>query len=247
MRTHLLDELRERIAAVGCRPAANAGGTVRAGWGGALGVGVMHEWFGAALPVRPEWIPPLCILTDLAARGLEGAAGRLVVWIGSRCRPSAFMLAHWSALASASVFLDPPDDATRLWLIDLAARSPGVAAVIADGSGLSMPATRRIQIAAGHGSALCLIARPEWERASLSAACTRWRVQSEASQDSRPRWSVALLRDKGQAGFRDRSPAPSPSGGEGWLVEWSDEEGCIGVAAGVVRAARRASLAAATA
>jgi hypothetical protein len=239
MRTNLLDELRERIAVVGCHPPMESGRIIHPVWGGALGVSVMHEWFGASLPSRPHWAPPLCILTDLASLSLEGASGRLAVWIGGRCRPSVFMLARRPVLLRASVFLNPPDDAARLWLIDLAARSSGVAAVIADGSGLSMPATRRVQIAASHGGALCLLARPEWERAALSAACTRWSVRPEASQESRPRWSVALLRDKADRGLRERAPA--------WLVEWNDEEGCLGVVAGVGRAACRSDLDAASA
>jgi len=155
------------------------------------------------------------------------------------------MLARSPALARASIFLDPSSSAARLWVIDVAARSAGVAVVVADGSGLSMPATGRVQLAAGQGGALCLLARPEWERSVLSAAQTRWLVRHEISDDRRPRWNVTLLREKARSGFMERSPAAPPSGG--WLVEWHDEAGCIGVAARVGRAARHKTIVAASA
>lgn len=237
--------MRERIAAVECRTPVDAVHPVHSAWGGTFACGALHEWFGASLPARPEWVPPLCLLSDLAARAVEEGSDRLVVWVGKRCRPSAFMLARSAAMARASIFLEPSSSAARLWVIDVASRSPGVAVVIGDGSGLSMPATRRLQLAAGQGGGLCMLGRPEWERGVLSAAQTRWLVRHEVSDERRPRWNVTLLREKARSGFMERSPAAPPSGG--WLVEWNDEAGCIGVAAGMGRAACRQNIAAASA
>jgi len=111
-------------------------------------------------------------------------------------------------LLRQSIFIDPPDDMSRLWAIDLAARCPAVAAVVADGSRLDMAATRRLQLAAEAGSALVLCARPPSEIDHLSAATTRWRVRCALSADKIPRWNVELLRCKGMR----------PDGQ--WTVEW---------------------------
>lgn len=67
----------------------------------------------------------------------------------------------------------------RLWAIEQAVRCPGVCAVIADGAGFDLAATRRLQLAAA--DALLLVARPHERRPTLSAASTRWRVRAEPS------------------------------------------------------------------
>ncbi len=109
---------------------------------------------------------------------------------------------HAEQLFSRSLLLDPAHDEARLWAIDGALRCPGVAAIVADGSTLSMVATRRLQLAAAEGGALALIARPPWEARELSAATTRWRVR-RAPRSPRPdarvpmRWQLQLLRAKG--------------------------------------------------
>jgi hypothetical protein len=153
----------------------------------------IHEWFGGDRAGR-GWAPPLGILLHLALRSLEGSPG-CVVWVGRRCWPYPRVLNR--AGLQRSIFVDPPDGASRLWTIDLAARCPGVAAVVADGSGLDMAATRRLQLAAESGSALVLCARPPDEVDHLSAASTRWRVRCAPSADTTPRWIVELLRCKG--------------------------------------------------
>ncbi|QDV04901.1 hypothetical protein Poly30_03950 [Planctomycetes bacterium Poly30] len=90
----------------------------------------------------------------------------------------------------------------RLWAIDTTLRCPGVTAVIADGSGLPMAATRRLQLAAASAGALVLLARPPEEVREISAATTRWMVTREAVPDEEmsrasPRWRLALIRAKG--------------------------------------------------
>ena len=79
-----------------------------------------HEWFGLAGAGGSRWIPPLGILLHLTGLCAEGS----VVWIGRRCWPYLQVLgpAERQVLVRRSVFVDPPDDASRLWTIDLAAR-----------------------------------------------------------------------------------------------------------------------------
>ncbi len=114
-------------------------------------------------------------------------------------------------LIERSIFAAPKDASLRLWTIDTALRCPGITAVVADGSGLGMAATRRLQLAATSSEALVLLARPPGEEREVSAATTRWRVRRRESTCDGPAWSVTLLRAKGaQQLHRSRIAAPRP-------------------------------------
>lgn len=168
-----------------------------------LACGALHEWFttcesgddGRAAPA----FPPLSIFIALARRALIPERSALL-WIGRACWPYPPALAD---LLPVSIFIDPPTDVERLWATDLALRCRAVGAVIADGQRFSMPATRRLQLAAAAGGTPCFLFRPSHELRELSAAKTRWRVSPHpASQDpspppSTPSWTVHLLRCKG--------------------------------------------------
>ncbi len=142
-----------------------------------------HDAAGPSSPraSRTDDAPPLLVLTHLASRSLLTAPQRLVLWIGQRIWPSVHALIDRDdphrALLTASVLIDPPDDASRLWAIDLALRSPGVAAVIADARGLDLAATRRLQLAGASGAtAIGLLVRSHRDAGELSAASARWRI-----------------------------------------------------------------------
>ena len=175
----------------------------------------LHEWFG--LTDAPRWIPPLGILLYLVNQSLTGEGSRAVAWIGRHCWPFLHGLppADRNVLLARSIFIDPPDEMSRLWAIDLAARCPATAVVVTDGSGLNLAATRRLQLAAESGSARVLCARPPREMNHLSAATTRWLVRSAPSADKIPRWNVQLLRCKGM----------QPDGQ--WTVEWKSAQGGV--------------------
>ncbi|MFG0330626.1 MAG: ImuA family protein [Phycisphaerales bacterium] len=177
-----------------------------------------------------RWFPPLAILTHFAWRLLEPGAIRAgesiendmdatdgwIVWIGARVRPSVWPLARTrdeaspvspeSELLRRSIFLEPPDEASRVWAIDLALRCPAVRGVIADGSGLDAAATRRLQLAAEAGRSLGLLARPPTESREISTATTRWVVRPASPADwssasieapRAPGWTVELRRSRG--------------------------------------------------
>ena len=221
----------------------------------------------------------------IGAPGVPGAG--YVVWIGRRIRPYPHLLlrghggigriagfrqstanARDRLLLERSLFIDPPDDGTRLWAIDLALRCDAVTAVIADGRGLSMPQTRRLQLAAEASGALVLLARPPEEEAELSAAMTRWRITPAPSSTDRPRWIIELLRRKGARGGlnvtaagRARATRPptiveepitdgfvhfrepgagTEAGMRRWLLEWNHVQGVVAVPADVVDRSREA-------
>ncbi len=208
-------------------------------------------------PRRVPWTPPLRILATLAERARGGipSAGGWVCWIGSKVwpYPRALIprerLSVWGEpgrtpdesagvsgstdLLASSLFVDPPDDAVRLWAIDLALRCKALAAVVADARGLTMAASRRLQLAAEktskNGGPLVLLARPPADRATPSVAGTRWLVNNvhhERSSSMNPRWSIEVLRWKGRgrASPPGLSLAASSEAGRRWTLEWRHAE-----------------------
>lgn len=209
----------------GCTPTLNARSVLRTGWEsidsaliGGLARSVVHEWFGSAGP-------PLALLIHLASRAIadqEPMSSHPVLWIGRQCWPYPHVLnapGH-RLLLRRSIFIDPPDNPSRLWTIDQALRSRGLAATIADGRGMTMPHSRRLQLAAEAGGALALLARPTDELDSLSASATRWLVRPMPSPPFKPRWIVELLRCRG------RQPATEAQ--HRWALELDRATGSVG-------------------
>jgi hypothetical protein len=220
------DWLQERLADMGAGT-GHHGSTVATGWDRAgsgsggrvaeLRRGAVHEWFGLfdaddqAPPVggRGEWSPPLLILAHLVRQSASKDSLPWTAWIGRRVWPTAHNLAGDDAanagpLLRRAVLVDPGSPADRLWAIDAALRaSPdgsetgGGLVVVADGSGLDMAGSRRLQLAAESGGAMALIARPPHELSRLSAASTRWKVSRAVSRTGSIAWSVRLVRGKG--------------------------------------------------
>jgi hypothetical protein len=162
------------------------------------------------------------VLVHLSIQALKSAEisqGRLV-WVGQAVWPCVFALAstddgYRAVDRSLFVRVMRPDE--RLWATDLALRSGAAAAVIADGSGLNLAGTRRLQLASEAGGALCLLARPPWEQSLLSAASTRWLVRFCSSSVATRRWTVELLRCKGMQPAAE-SMGCATSGGL-WILE----------------------------
>jgi protein ImuA len=202
--------------------------------GDGLRVRALHEWFaGGSESHDPDWSPPLLPLIDLVRRGFVAGLVSRIVWIGGRVFPYPLTLARHEGMLPASVFVDPPSAAARLWAIDLALRCGAPTAVVADGQGFTLPHTRRLQLAASAGRGIALLARPSSESHTLSAATTRWRVESCPSHNSRVGWTLTLLRNKDHPSFTDDARASN--------MEWKDGEGLVAVPAVVERGAGAAS------
>jgi len=192
---------------------------------GGLQRGAVHEWFGVNGEVRGDrWVPALGVMVHLARRivrtGQGGPrrvrAGGLVVWVGERSWVYPWSVgadAVGRAVLARSVFVAARTRDERVWAVEVALRSVAAGVVIADGSGLRMPDSRRLQLAAGSGMGLGLLVRPAWERGELSAAQTRWLV--------RP----ALVGGRGVA-----SRAAGVEAGGGMRLAGREEEGEAGVA-----------------
>ena len=145
--------------------------------------------------------------------------------------------ARSDGLLARSLWVTPPNADGRLWAVDLALRSPAVGVVLADGSGFSMAATRRVQLLAAEHGVGALLVRPPWERGELSAAQTRWQVcwhparALGADGVPRPRWRVRLLRCKGVQTVKTQSA---------WILEWDGDTGALHLPAELADPARPA-------
>lgn len=169
--------------------------------------GAIHDWMAIRHPDRPgtsSHALPLCVLVGLVGKKLIDHPNRgRVLWIGRRCWPYPPSLVGSSGdrrLLERSVFVDPPTRDERLCATDVALRSSAALVVVADGAGLTMAGSRRLQLAAEAGGTVGLLARPHSERGELSAAATRWLVSPgpvDGADPARPTWTVELLRRKG--------------------------------------------------
>src|ERR1035437_4351696 len=167
----------------------------------ALAPSHVHEWHPAHDFPGNAWYPPLTLLTMLALS--VNPEGR-VLWIGRRCWPAFQLLCSLpiqetpQARLRRSTFLDPLTDAERFWAIGQGLRCAGVGCVVADGSGMPVTVSRRLQLAAETGRAVGIIARPPWEIDEPSYATTRWRVQARESHTNSPQWEIEQLRCRGR-------------------------------------------------
>jgi len=195
-----------------------------------LGPGA-HEWF--ASDADGVDAPPLAVLIDLARR--HAGETRCVAWIGRRCWPHPHALVRRvpegeadHRLLQRSIFVDPPSRNESLWAADAALRRGAL--VVADASGLTMPASRRLQLAAASGRTHALLARPPGDRRSLSAARTRWLVRPAAEERDAPTWTVQLVRCKGvQPGIgRARRWVAQRDHATGAITKWQARD--VGVA-----------------
>lgn len=208
-----------------------------------LALGRVHEWYmdgGDAADVSarsgPQSEAPMCLFAEIARRALASRTLARVVWVGCESCPYP---RHLGEACGASVVVDAParDLVGRLWAIDLLLRSSTPMLVIAHVQRMTLAQTRRLQLAAGCGQGLCLLGRPVRELTSLSAAATRWRVRPMPTLGGRPRWTVALLRNKDHPERMDASPE--------WMMELDGAAGLVHLPAvagdGSAAAARSAS------
>ncbi|MBT3790083.1 MAG: hypothetical protein HN725_05105 [Alphaproteobacteria bacterium] len=111
-----------------------------------------------------------------------------------------------------------------LWALEEGLQSTALCAVLGEVSDLSFTASRRLQLAAEARGVPALVLRHDSQSHAVSAAQTRWRVESEKT-----RWRVEPARN-GTAGYDIRwklnllrcRGATADSQLEDWQVEWRD-------------------------
>ncbi len=191
----LLDRLRAKLARLDhgarIRQVLPLGLADRVLPGGGLARGCLHELCGA--PDRA------------AAAGFAAALlGRLamdghVAWIGPRDDLFAPGLSALGLAPERLIVVRARARDARLWALEEALRSPGLAAALAEVDRLSLTQSRRLQLAAEARGVTAFLLRPLAACDAPSAAVTRWRITALPTPPGwgLPRWQVELFRCRG--------------------------------------------------
>lgn len=204
---------------------------------GGLAVGALHE-AAAARGGLPDEAAATLFLAALAARR-QGP----VLWALARRDLFAPGLAGVGLGPERVLYAECGRDEDVLAVMEEGLRHGGLAAVVGEARRAGMAATRRLQLAAEEGGTPAFLLRrrrkpAEDPLAVPSAAVTRWRIASAPSSPlpaagvGRPRWHVALARQRG---------------GEthDWILEAPDAEARLALPAGTQHRAREERAAAA--
>lgn len=210
-----LAALREEVRALERSGAARAGGVLPFGIeevdrrlaGGGLATAALHEIAGASTDLGDDAAATLFI-AGIAARRGSGT----VLW----ALPRFDLFAPGLALAGLGpdrvLYAECGRDEEVLAVMEEGLRHGGLDAVIGEVGRAAMAATRRLQLAAEEGGTTVLMLR-RWPRSGEeplsvpSAAMTRWRIACAPSTPlpvegiGRPRWHVALARQRGGEPF----------------------------------------------
>jgi protein ImuA len=165
-----------------------------------------------------------------AAHGDAAGTGFAVNLIGQRPGPVLWCRSRRAALETGDpygpgiiglglspdrlILVEAARPAELLWAMEEAARTRGLAAVVANGVMPDLTASRRLQLAAEAGGGLVFLL-PTGRQSAPSTALTRWFAASapsrpEADGPGRPRWTIELWRCRGGGRPQD------------WMVEWDD-------------------------
>ena len=173
-------------------------------------------------------------LAALAARWSRAAGAGQVLWAVARRDLFAPGLALAGLTPERLLCAQCRDDAEMLAVMEEGVRHGSLAAVIGEAGRADMAASRRLQLAAEEKGTPAFLLR-RWRKKDLdplaapSAAFTRWRIGCAPAAPlpfgiepfegiGRPRWRVALVRQRGGPSFD-------------WLLEAPDAEACFALPA----------------
>jgi protein ImuA len=109
------------------------------------------------------------------------ADGGHVVWIGPRDELFAPGLAELGLAPERLIVVRARAQGARLWALEEALRSPGLAAALAEIDRLSLTESRRLQLAAEAKGVSASLLRPPGAGRAPSAAATRWLIEAAPS------------------------------------------------------------------
>jgi protein ImuA len=196
-----LERLRARLARLealerGGRAMALGLSGIDGALGGGLARGCLHELCGA-----PAHGAALGFAAALLGRLM--ADGGHVAWIGPRDELFGPGLAELGLAPERLVVVRTRSREARLWALEEALRSPGLAAALAEVDQLSLTQSRRLQLAAEAKGVTALLLRPLQAGAPPSAAATRWQITAAPSAKAGrrasglPEWRISLVRCRG--------------------------------------------------
>lgn len=175
--------------------------------GGGLAAAALHEVAGETSGLADDAAATLFV-AGIATRAGAGGGSGIVLWVMARPDLFAPGLACAGLPADRLIQAEAGRDEDALAVMEEGLRHGGLAAVVGEVARVGMTATRRLQLAAEEGGGLALLLR-RWRRtgsdplAQPSSAMTRWRIGCAPSLPlpvagvGRPRWSVALVRQRG--------------------------------------------------
>jgi protein ImuA len=157
--------------------------------GGGLARGCLHELCGGAAAAGFA----AALLGWLAMDGH-------VAWIGPRDDLFAPGLSALGLAPERLIVVRARARDARLWALEEALRSPGLAGALAEVDRLSLTQSRRLQLAAEAKGVTAFLLRPLAACDAPSAAVTRWRITALPDNIpcwGPPRWQVELFRCRG--------------------------------------------------
>ncbi len=191
---------------------------------GGLRLDALHEVAGAG----PGWGDDAAATLFMA--GIAARAWGPVLWVVRRQDLFAPGLYQAGLDPTRLLYAEARDDAELLALMEEGLRHRGLGAVIGEARRVSMPATRRLQLAAEGGRTIALLLRRHGRSGARdgregsepfavpSAAVTRWHVGCAPSAPlpvagiGRPRWHLALVRQRSGDPFDTLVEAPDDTG-----------------------------------
>jgi protein ImuA len=123
-----------------------------------------------------------------------------VAWIGSRDDLFAPGLSALGLAPERLIVVRARARDARLWALEEALRSPGLAAALAEVDRLTLTQSRRLQLAAEAKGVTAFLLRPLAACDAPSAAVTRWRITALPGITpgwGPPHWQVELFRCRG--------------------------------------------------
>ncbi|HET9429250.1 MAG TPA: protein ImuA [Allosphingosinicella sp.] len=234
--------LKAEIAAIEHSRRAGGGSVLRFGIdeiderlaSGGLATG-LHE-AASASPTPNDEAAATLFLASVAGRFSRHGGGRSqVLWALTRRDLFAPALAQAGLTPDRILYAECGNDEEALAVMEEGIRHGSLAAVVGEVGRASMPATRRLQLAAEEGGTAALLRR-RWQKkeadplAVPSASLTRWRIACAASAPlpfaamgpfegiGRACWEVALVRQRG---------GPPHI----WYLEAPDAEACLALSA----------------
>jgi protein ImuA len=223
---------RERAALPFALPAVDA-----ALPGGGLSLGALHELAGTGAD-EEDGAAPAAFLVGILARLRPPLP---VLWCLSHGDLYGFGLAAAGLAPERLILAQVQRPQEVLWAMEEGLKTPALAAVIGEVEALSLPASRRLQLAAETSGVTAFVLR-RWRqgeaaarlRLAPNAAVTRWRISplpgavvAGEPGVGRPRWQVELWRCRGGVAAS-------------WVMEAGDATGHVALVAALAdRAAPR--------
>ncbi|MDB5721036.1 MAG: protein ImuA [Alphaproteobacteria bacterium] len=190
--------------------------------GGGLALSVLHE-MAAAGPGLGDDAAASLFIAALASRLSALDRGATILWALGRRDLFAPALEQAGLPPDRLLYAECGREEDVLAVMEEGLRHGGLAAVVGEVGRAGMTATRRLQLAAEEGKTTALMLR-RWRRSGEdplglpSAAVTRWRIGCVPSETlpapgvGRPRWRLALARQRGGEPFEIIMEGPDAEG-----------------------------------